>query len=361
MTLHEQMVLGILVSQQNLRSPYVRSVLETAKQNGLQATAVTATMLLEAKPTRLWPLPTVVYNRLPTRRDEASDAVKRAKIWARENNIPYFNERFLNKREIDEVLRESVDTASLLPNTVLRLNEKSVSDMLAEYQEIFIKPISGSFGEGICRMAQEGRAYRLQVREYDRINTYHFQHINECIRYCQSRFAIGPFIVQEAVSLLQYDDCKTDFRVHVHRLDLSHWRVAGIGAKVAQPDGITTHVHSGGRLEDADVVLRSWFGSDAPRVRHALESAAKTVSRRLAEQMDGWYAEFGLDMGISQNERIVLFEANAKPGRMIFSHPSLKSAGVKSREYVLSFASFLHPATQDLMVDAYQTGDGRDS
>jgi D-alanine-D-alanine ligase-like ATP-grasp enzyme len=74
-------------------------------------------------------------------------------------------------------------------------------------------------------------------------------------------------------------------------------------------------------------VLRSAFGARAEQV---LEHA-KEVAIKLAEAIERNYAhrlaELGFDLGIDQNENVWMFEANAKPGRSIFKHPSLKAQG----------------------------------
>jgi len=79
-----------------------------------------------------------------------------------------------------------------------------------------------------------------------------------------------------------------------------------------------------------EMVLKSVFGSRSDQV---LENA-KNVAIKLAEAIERNYphrlGELGFDLGIDQNERIWMFEANAKPGRSIFKHPSLKVQGKTS-------------------------------
>lgn len=78
--------------------------------------------------------------------------------------------------------------------------------------------------------------------------------------------------------------------------------------------------------------------------KEMLEKLKKT-SIRLAEAIERNYphliGELGFDLGIDQKGDIWMFEANSKPGRSIFKHPSLKSQGRATLEYVFEHCLFL--------------------
>ena len=69
-----------------------------------------------------------------------------------------------------------------------------------------------------------------------------------------------------------------------------------------------------------------------------LKHKAITVAKVLEQQIDGPLGELGLDMGIDINRKIWLFEVNAKPGRHIFHHPSLREAGRQSAKYITDYS-----------------------
>ncbi len=332
-------VCAILTGEQNAHSPYIRALLRTAETIGVTAYAVTPRQILSEQ--RNDELPHVVYNRIPTRKEEASLDTQRVKKWLKDQGIPYFNQRFFNKREMDSILRTDEELKTLLPDTLPVWEPEKVLQWLEEYEGIFVKPISGSFGEGICRASKVHGQYQLASRDVTRVHTLIFAKPQDCLDACRIRMRNMPFIVQEAIPLAKYEGCKTDFRVHIHRVTQDKWHVAAIGAKVAHPEGITTHVHSGGRVEDADRVLRSWYGAQMDHVRQEMEQTANRIGQKLAGTLDPQLGELGLDMGIAVDGRVVLFEANAKPGRSIFSHRSLRKAGSWSRIAVFQYARWL--------------------
>ncbi|GJM79749.1 hypothetical protein HMSSN139_22450 [Paenibacillus sp. HMSSN-139] len=72
---------------------------------------------------------------------------------------------------------------------------------------------------------------------------------------------------------------------------------------------------------------------------------AKAVAITLAEAIESHQqhliGEIGFDIGIDREERIWMFEANAKPGRSIFKHPSLRAEGKASVDHILDHCLYL--------------------
>ncbi len=330
------MSLAILVGEQNFRSPYVRSVLQSAKEQGVLAYVVTAENIIHQTT-----LPSVIYNRVPTRKEEASFAVVRAKAFFKQRFIPYFNSRFFSKREVDDALRETKQ-ADLLPDTMMGGEDnESVHTMMNRYGTLFLKPVAGSFGEGICRITGKDGQIQVNYRQGTQTVTRLFSTLDEAMNASRQQMGHVPFLIQEEVPLALYAGCKTDFRVHLCRRNESEWEPVAIAAKVGQRDAVTTHVHSGGQIENAGVVLDAWYGRQSKAVLDQLADRAVSVSQTLCNTLPVQLGELGLDMGIDQEGRIYLFEVNAKPGRIIFTHPSLRSAGMLSRQYVLAYAKYL--------------------
>ena len=361
MKMDERPVLAVLAGDANLDSRYIRSLLVTARQAGFIAYSFSPHMWQRGEAARAEmgpPTPTVVYNRLPTRRDEVSDASLRVKNALRQEHIPYFNARFVNKREIDQILRNHDETVEYLPETVYTATEAHALRFLERFPAVFLKPVSGSFGEGICRISRDGDRYVFAVRRAGVTFTKAFGDLSDALAACRAQMGGMSCLLQEEIPLKRYDGCKTDFRVHMQRGGGARWHTVAIGAKVAHPSGITTHVHSGGRVESGDVVLARWFGDRSGDARERIEEAAASICRRVADSIDPRLGELGLDMGIATDGRIVVFEANSKPGRAIFRHPALRSAGEVSRRMIVRYAEYLHRTHESVAAALGVTSDG---
>jgi hypothetical protein len=285
-------------------------------------------------------LPDVVYNRVATRSQERSAAVRGAKTVLNGNNIPYFNERFFDKREVLSALQGDVRTAGLLPPTLLDPDLTGVRSLLETGSAVYLKPQSGSYGEGICRIERYGSGYRMSRRSGEVTVVNGFDTLRACLAATRAQMRRTAHVVQQAVALRRYDGAPTDFRLHIQRVE-DDWEVVAIGAKVARCGALTTHVRAGGRVEAGDVVLRDWFGAGAASMRERMESAARCIAVRLRACLDPGLAELGIDMGIADDGQFGVFEANAKPGRAIFLHPRLRTAGVRSCHLLLAHGGAL--------------------
>ncbi|MCY0869831.1 MAG: YheC/YheD family protein, partial [Firmicutes bacterium] len=282
-------------------------------------------------------LPDVVYNRVATRSQERSAEVCAVKAMLCQRRIPFFNARFFDKREVLSTLQEDEHTAGLLPTTVVDPDLESVRSLLETGDAVYLKPYAGSYGEGICRIERAGAGYRVSHRIGQATVVDSFSTLRACLAAARGRMNRAAHVAQQAVPLRTYEGAPTDFRIHVQRAE-GDWEVVAIGAKVARPGGVTTHVKAGGRVEAGDVVLESWFGADAPRMRERLEDAATRIAARLSSALDPGLAELGIDLGIAEDGSLGVFEANAKPGRAIFLHPRLRTASAASCRLLIARA-----------------------
>jgi len=161
------------------------------------------------------------------------------------------------------------------------------------------------------------------------------------MRLIQNRKRLSHYVIQQGIRLIELDGCPLDFRFHLHKNGNNQWVVAGIGAKKAGKGSVTTHVKNGGSVMTPEHALGRIYGGRADQVL----ANAKQVAVRLAEAIEKNYrrrlGELGFDLGIDQKERVWMFEANAKPGRSIFKHPSLKSQGADSLKHIYDYLVYL--------------------
>ncbi|MNI78203.1 Endospore coat-associated protein YheD [compost metagenome] len=83
------------------------------------------------------------------------------------------------------------------------------------------------------------------------------------------------------------------------------------------------------------------FGARADEVLQQAKQTAIRLAESLETQQRHLLGEIGFDLGIDQEENIWMFEANAKPGRSIFRHPSLRAEGKASIQHILEHCLYL--------------------
>ena len=228
-----------------------------------------------------------------------------------------------------------------MPETLLAPTLQELKSMLDEYQMVYLKPSGGSLGLGIFRITHHpGKGYYCRFHK-DNKNVLHlFRSLEALIRHYfgslhSPRFK--KYLVQQGIRLIRYNNRPVDFRVHMHKDGTGNWNVVAIGSKAAGFGSVTTHVRTGGSIISTDQLLTKTFRQHAWEVKKIIVRSAILIAQTLEEKIDGPLGELGLDMGVDRNGRVWLFEVNAKPGRHIFLHPSLRKAGRKSAKYITDY------------------------
>jgi hypothetical protein len=275
------------------------------------------------------PLPDVVYNRLPSRRAENSQSMTAFKTKFVNRKIPIFNWTFFDKWDVYRLLEGEVEVAKYVPESINNPKYEDIRRMMEKHRFVYLKPNTGSLGIGIYRLTYTpNRGYFARFRRNGTNVLIRFPKFDGLYKLLERHnVKLQYYVLQQGVRLIELENCPIDFRFHMTKNGSNQWVASGIGAKKAGRGSVTTHVASGGMLMMPEQVLRSVFG---PRAENVLEHA-KGVAIKLAEAIERNYshtlAELGFDLGIDQNEKVWMFEANAKPGRSIFKHPSLKAQG----------------------------------
>lgn len=149
------------------------------------------------------------------------------------------------------------------------------------------------------------------------------------------------YVVQQGIRLIEIDGCPIDFRFHMHKNGSNQWVTVGIGAKKAGRGSVTTHIKNGGSLLTPERALSRSFGDRSEEVLEKARKVAVTLAEAIERQHPHLIGELGFDLGIDQSENIWMFEANSKPGRSIFQHPSLRAEGKASVDHILEHCLYL--------------------
>ncbi|EOR25090.1 hypothetical protein A499_06170 [Niallia nealsonii AAU1] len=128
--------------------------------------------------------------------------------------------------------------------------------------------------------------------------------------------------------------------------------MTAIAAKIAGAGSVTTHLNNGGTVKAIEELADTELQSD--EMINKLTKAALQLSKALENQMEGYIGEIGFDLGLDRKGRVWLFEANAKPGRSIFKHPSLRKFDLETRRKSLEYAVYLMDQSIKSLEDIYQ-------
>ncbi|MCD7034833.1 YheC/YheD family protein [Metabacillus sp. GX 13764] len=288
------------------------------------------------------PLPNVVYDRLPNRKAENHQALKKVKNrLTKDYGIPWFNPGFFNKWEIHTMLHKIPESAGYLPETYLAPSIDVIEDMLDQYESIYLKPANGSLGlgvfqifkdkEGFCYSRYRDQNHQNKLRKYPTL-AHFFKH-----SFLHRK--LNDYLIQQGINLIKLNDHPVDFRVHTNKDEYGSWKVTAMAAKVAGKGSATTHINNGGAVKTLAELYSEKEKREAAET--SLSAAANLLSGLIDENLPGFIGEIGFDFGVDAAGKVWLFEANSKPGRSIFSHPALKDEDLLSRKHYMEYAYFL--------------------
>ncbi|MFY0542903.1 YheC/YheD family protein [Brevibacillus sp. H7] len=340
--------LGILVSSYNAQFPsspfglltaFYNEVADTYRQRGGIVCAFrlkdvnweTRTLRGLVRRNGAWrlvtlPLPQCIYNRLTSRQTEKSDNVGAWIQRCKDLQIPFFNERFLNKWHVHTALAKEAQAASYLPKTVRYLGLHELQSMLSEFRTLYVKPTNGSMGRGIYRIRRSAEGYLVTNAG---AGTRLFGSLGSLHQFLNKRTKSTSYLLQQALPLIGISQRPADFRVLVQKNRQGEWAVTSMVARVGQ-NRIVSNIARGGSMMSPVQALNvcgPWMSSIRPSAQ-TLRSVALKLSHLLEQSLAGQYAELGIDLGVDVQGRIWLLEVNSKPSKQVNTVPG--AAGTES-------------------------------
>lgn len=276
------------------------------------------------------PLPDVVYNRLPSRKTERLASTEAFKERFVRRRIPLFNWTFFDKWDVYRLLDGEAEAVKHVPESAINPSGEDIKKLMEKHRFLYLKPTNGSLGIGIYRLTYNpGRGYFARFRRNGSNVLIRFGNFDGLMKLLRRHNVnLQHYVIQQGIRLIEVDGCPLDFRFHMTKNGQNQWVTAGVGAKRAGRGSVTTHIRNGGQLLTPEQALTRVYGASKADDMFA---TAKEVAIKLSEAIERRYnhplAELGFDLGIDQNDRVWMFEANSKPGRSIFKHPALKAQG----------------------------------
>lgn len=288
------------------------------------------------------PFPNVIYDRLPNRKAELYRPIMQIKKRLQtEFSIPLFNPGFFNKWNIYRVLILDKIAATLLPETERFQNFDQIEGFLSRHDNVYMKPIHGSFGNGIHQIhySRKDNMYYCRYRDENTNKLRKYRSLEVLINHLLQGYDLNTFLVQQGIPLLRINDQAVDFRIHTNKNRAGVWTVSTMVAKLGGKGSVTTHVRSGGEIK----LLHEIFEDEqiCRRVTNMLANAALYISGLIDKHVQGHIGEIGFDLGLDKNGHIWLFEANSKPGRTVFQNEKLQSSNALTKQLFCEYAIYL--------------------
>lgn len=280
-----------------------------------------------------YPLPDVVYDRIPSRRDESRPEVIRAKERL-QKECHYFNPSYLNKWDVHSLLAKRAESKTFLPETRLLRTVGDLLHFLGRYDEVYLKPTMSSVGRGIMKITKTAQGYLLHHRRGQTIARSSYSGVTELFTAVSLLRRRRTYLVQQGIDLATFQGHHFDIRALAQKDGAGNWTVTGMAARVAALGAIVTHVPNGGTRQPLKrVIPADRFLS----VKQQLQGAGRLIPKVLEEEMGQTFGELSLDLAVDHSGKVWLIEANAKPFR--FDEPAIRGV---ARQRLLDYACYLH-------------------
>lgn len=128
------------------------------------------------------------------------------------------------------------------------------------------------------------------------------------------------YIVQQQINLFRSEASIMDLRVMVQKGREGNWLITGKVFRIGKSGSITSNISGGGSARKIMEQLNLNFNNsrEVQRIIDEVDYLALETARTIENRI-GPIGELGIDIGVDQNARIWLIEANLKPARKIFS------------------------------------------
>ncbi|WP_010272097.1 YheC/YheD family endospore coat-associated protein [Paenibacillus senegalensis] len=265
---------------------------------------------------RSFPIPNVVYNRLTKRRLENSDRVQQ---FIHEVKSTYrshvFNEKFLNKTEVFQILKQVPGVQSYLPESYA-YKSSTLQAMCARHSTVYLKPVTGSLGKGIIRISKAPKGYLCHFNQSSGVRKLSFASLKAMTQAIGSRIK-SRYQIQQGIRLIQSNGNPIDFRVLAQKNNKGVWAITSTVGRIAGSHTFVSNLARGGTLTSVSTALaRGGFGAaQRSAIYHRLQKAALSLAAGLDEKIPEHFAELGIDLAVDTSGKVWLLEINSKPSK----------------------------------------------
>ncbi len=266
-----------------------------------------------------YPIPDVVHNRLTTRKLENKPSVQQfmREVKSRWNTV-VFNEKYLDKTEVFQALRKDSGIVRYLPESYAFKNYQMLKSMCNKYPVVFLKPIRGSLGKGIIRIArQESGTYTCHLNNLNSFKKQQFPSLSQLFSAISGKMKSTRYQIQQGLQLIEAGGRPIDFRALVQKNRLGRWSITSIVARIAANHQFVSNLARGGMLcKVQEALAKSNLSSGNEKtINSSLRKASLDIANAIDNQIPAHFGELGIDLAVDIHGRIWLIEVNSKPSK----------------------------------------------
>ncbi|SEG44844.1 YheC/D like ATP-grasp [Paenibacillus sp. UNC499MF] len=213
---------------------------------------------------------------------------------------------YATKKNVSDCLLKHGKIRRNVPET--RFYRKStLKAMLSTYKMVYVKPNSGTGGNGVIRVERRKEGYNFQLHTAVR----RFRDFESMEKALRARTKKIPYVIQQGIHLLRHNGRLFDLRIMIQKNPGGTWETTGMIGRTGHPRKIVTNLCRGGSSKPVEVLLKGHV-ADRNRYKASLLKLGLGAARHLNKTFPR-IKEVGLDVGLDPNLHPWILEANPRP------------------------------------------------
>lgn len=257
--------------------------------------------------------PEIIQNRLAVKKEDKEIYLRLAEL------IPFTSNRIGTKHQVYEKMNKIEEFKPFLLE-VININQvNDFLDYLLLHKKVIAKPGSSNQGKGIYSIEREGQSYKVKYLSEE--NSYNQDGI---INFFEKKlkkgvgFNFSPFFVSET-----HLGQSTVFRMHITRGHSGKWQLIKIFPYVNlnSKTDITNGMQGALITTREQMFIEQYYPDSFEEINKKLKTLFEIFTNKFQKMYPWRLDSLGLDIGISQEGKIAIYEVNAGPGVGFMAYP----------------------------------------